>query len=177
MLYVLNFKKEVLHMAIALYGFSMHQIFKMKQPNIKFIEQKITAQLPYALLVKTYQVHAHFKTCWKYKKNEYHFSYDWYFTKKTIIAKPLDFELTNDEVLAWRKTLLKKVKNNFDDNVNPAKVNVIDPTKGNVTLRLWVFKRFWMSGKYLRMIITKPCSIKRRQFRASFEKPTQFLLC
>ena len=76
MLYVLNFKKEVLHMAIALYGFSMHQIFKMKQPNIKFIEQKITAQLPYALLVKTYQVHAHFKTCWKYKKNEYHFSYD-----------------------------------------------------------------------------------------------------
>ena len=31
MQHVLNFKKEVAHMSILLYGFSMHQIFKTKQ--------------------------------------------------------------------------------------------------------------------------------------------------
>ena len=36
-------------------------------------------------------------------------------------------------VLSWRKTLLKKVKKYTDDNLNPAKVNVIDPTKNNFT--------------------------------------------
>ena len=59
-----------------------------------------------------------------------------FFTEKTIIAKPLDPELTNDEKqedLAWRKALLKKVKKYIDDNPNPAKVNVIDPTKDNFT--------------------------------------------
>ena len=58
-----------------------------------------------------------------------------FFTEKTIIAKPLDPELTNDEKqedLAWRKALLKKVKK-YIDNPNPAKVNVIDPTKDNFT--------------------------------------------
>ena len=47
-----------------------------------------------------------------------------FFTEKTIIAKPLDSELTNDEqqeVLAQRKTLLKEVKKYIDDNVNAAK--------------------------------------------------------
>ena len=45
-------------------------------------------------------------------------------------------KLTNDkqqEVLAWRKTLLKKVKKYTDDNLNPAKVNVINPTKDSFT--------------------------------------------
>ena len=86
--------------------------------------------------VKTYQVHAHSKTCWKYNKNECRFSYGQFFTEKTIIAKPLDFELTNDEKqedLAWRKTLLKKVRKYIDDNLNPAKVNAIDTTKDNFT--------------------------------------------
>ena len=35
--------------------------------------------------------------------------------------------------LAWGKTLLKKVKEYIDDNLNPAKLNVIDPTKDNFT--------------------------------------------
>ena len=59
-----------------------------------------------------------------------------FFTEKTNIAKPLDPELTNDEKqedLAWRKALLKKAKKYTDDNPNPAKVNVIDPTKDNFT--------------------------------------------
>ena len=110
---------------------------------IKVIEQTINAPLPDPLndpelfeLVKTYQVHAHSRNCWKYNKRECRFSYSRFFTEKTIIAKPLDSELTNDEkqeVLAWRKTLLKKVKKSIDDNLNPAKLNVIDPTKDNFT--------------------------------------------
>ena len=33
----------------------------------------------------------------------------------------------------WRKVVLGKVKNYIDDNLNPAKVNVVDPTKDNFT--------------------------------------------
>ena len=102
---------------------------------IKFIEQTINAQLPDPLndsklfeSVKTYQVHAHSKTCWKYRKNECRFSYGQFFTEKTIVAKLLVSELTNDEkhsclVLAWRKTLRKKVKKCINDNLSPTKVN------------------------------------------------------
>ena len=110
---------------------------------IKFIEQTVNAQVPDPLndpelfeFVKTYQVHAHSKTCWKYNKNECRFSYGQFFTEKSIIAKPLDSELTNDEKqedLAWRKTLLKKVRKYIDDNLNPAKINAIDTTKDNFT--------------------------------------------
>ena len=110
---------------------------------IKFIEQTINSQLPDPLndpelfkLDKTYQVRAHSKTCWKYNKNECCFSSDRFFTDKTTIVTPLDSEHTNDEkqeVLAWRKTLLKKVKKYIDDNLNPPKVNVIDPTTDSFT--------------------------------------------
>ena len=55
--------------------------------------------------------------------------FGWYFTEKTIIAKPLDSKLSNEEVLTWRNTLLNQVKSYTDNNLNPAKVNVIDPTK------------------------------------------------
>ena len=34
MLYVLNFNKRVAHMLNRLYGFSMHQIFKIKLPTM-----------------------------------------------------------------------------------------------------------------------------------------------
>ena len=61
----LNFKKEVAHMFIHSYGFSMHQILKMKLPE--FIEKTKKAQLRDYLnylklfeLIKTY--HAHSKT-------------------------------------------------------------------------------------------------------------------
>ena len=78
--------------------------------------------------VKTYQVHAHSKTCWKYSKNECRFSYGQFFTEKTIVARLLVSELTNDEkhsclVLTWRKTLRKKVKKCINDNLSPTKVN------------------------------------------------------
>ena len=56
--------------------------------------------------------------------------------KKTIIAKPFDSKLSNDEkqeLLIWRNTFLKQVKHYFDNNHNPTKVNAIDPTKDNFT--------------------------------------------
>ena len=67
---------------------------------IEFIEKTINAQFPDHLkdpelfrLVKTCQVHAHSRICWKYNKNECRFSYGWYLTEKTIIAKTLDSKL------------------------------------------------------------------------------------
>ena len=115
---------------------------------IEFDEKTINAQFPDHLnnpelfeLVKTYQIHAHSRTCWKYNKNECSFSYGQYFTEKTIIAKPLDFEFSNDkkqEILTWRNTLLRQVKSYIDKNLNPEKVNVIDPTKDNFTQPLSV---------------------------------------
>ena len=99
---------------------------------IEFIEKTTNSQLPDHLkepelfeLVKTYQVHAHYRTCWKYNRNECHFSYGRYFTEKTIIAKPLDSKLSNDECY-------------IDINLNRAKVNVIDTTKDNFTEPLCV---------------------------------------
>ena len=40
MLYVLNFKKGVAHVTIFLYGFSMHQILKMKLPILNLFRKK-----------------------------------------------------------------------------------------------------------------------------------------
>ena len=110
---------------------------------IEFIEKIINAQLPDHLndpelfeLVKTYQVHAHSRTCWKYNKNECRFLYGRYFTEKIIIAKPLGSKFNDNEkkeVLTWRNMLLKQVKRYIDNNVNPAKVNLMDPTKDNFT--------------------------------------------
>ena len=87
-------------------------------------------------LVKTYQVHTRSRTYRKYNKNECRFSYGRYFPGKTIIAKPLDSKFSNEkrqEILTWRNILLSQVKRYIDDNLYPAKVNVIDPTKGNFT--------------------------------------------
>ena len=73
-------------------------------PYIEFIEKTINAQLPDYLndpelfdLAKTYQVLARSRSCWKFNKNEFHFSCGRYFTEKTIIAKPLDSKCGNDE--------------------------------------------------------------------------------
>ena len=120
-------------------------IWILSPPNIQveaayinFIE-KTNTQLPdpqndseHFELVKTYKVHSHSKTCWKYNKNECCFSYGRFFTEKTIIAKPFDSEIGKDkkqEILTWRNAVLGKVKDYIDDNLNPSKVNVVDPTK------------------------------------------------
>ena len=75
----------------------------MKLPK-EFVEKTRNAQLddhfndpePFEL-VKTYHVHSHSRTCWKYNKNECHFSYGRYFTEKTFTAKLLYSKFSNDE--------------------------------------------------------------------------------
>ena len=92
-------------------------------------------------LVKTYQVHTHSRTCWKYNKNECRFSYGCYVTEKTIIAKRLHSKFSNvvkQEILIRRNTLLSQVKSYINNNPCPAKVNVINPTKDNFTQPLSV---------------------------------------
>ena len=57
-----------------------------------------------------------------------------YFTEKTIIAKLLDYKLSNDEkeeVWKWTKALLNQVKSYINNNLNPAKV--IDLIKHSFT--------------------------------------------
>ena len=120
-----------------------------KDAYIEFIDKTINAQLPHHLndrelfeLVKTCQVHAHSRICWKYN-NECRFSYGRYFTEKTIIAKSLDCKFSNDEkqeVPTWRNVLLREVKSYVDNTLNPAKVNLIDPTKDIFTQPLSIKK-------------------------------------
>ena len=96
-------------------------VWIFKAPNTEneaayseFIRRTINAQPPdhmnYAQLfelVEVYQVYALSRNCWKYN-NEWHFSYGWYFTEKTIIAKPgCKFSnVEKQEVLTWRNTLI-----------------------------------------------------------------------
>ena len=64
-----------------------------------------------------------------------------YFTEKTIIAKLLGSKFSNEEkqeILTWRNTLLSQVKSYIDNNLYPAKLNAINPTKGNFTQPLSV---------------------------------------
>ena len=57
------------------------------------------------------------------------------------MAKPLDSKFRydkNQEALTWRNTLLRQVKSYIDNNLNPVRVKVIDPTKDNFTQPLSV---------------------------------------
>ena len=90
-------------------------------------------------LVKTYQVHTYSGTYWKYNKNDCRFPHGRCFTEKTIIAKPLHSRFSNvekQENLTRKNTLLNQVKSYVDNNLYPAKVNVIDPIKDNFTQQL-----------------------------------------
>ena len=120
-----------------------------KDAYIEFIDKTINAQLPHHWndpeqfeLVKTCQVHAHSRICWNYN-NECRFSYGRYFTEKAITAKSLDCKFCNDEkqeVSTWRNVLLREVKSYVDNTLNPAKVNLIDPTKDIFTQPLSIKK-------------------------------------
>ena len=128
-------------------------IWIFNAPNIEneaahkvFIEKTINAHLPDHLndpelfeLVKTYQFHSYSRTYGKYNKNECRFSHGRFFTEKAIIAKPLPSRFSNEEKqenLTGRNTLLSQVKSYVDNNLYPAKVNVIDPIKDNFTQQL-----------------------------------------
>ena len=114
---------------------------------IEFIE-KTNEQLPDHFndselfeLVQTYQVYTHSRT-WLEIQQEWILHLLWsYFTEKTIIAKLLGSKFSNEEkqeILTWRNTLLSQVKSYIDNNLYPAKLNAINPTKGNFTQPLSV---------------------------------------
>ena len=80
---------------------------------IAFTEKKsISAHLPDPVeqpelfeLVKLYQIHSHARTSWKYKKNKCRFSSGRFFTDRTIISKPLNSDIPQDErdkIMSWQ---------------------------------------------------------------------------
>ena len=92
----------------------------------------------------------------KYNEKECWFSFCWYFIEKVIIAKSLD-----STILHWWKErgfnmekYITKASRKLD-NFNPAKVNVIDPTKNSFTLPLSVKEilgRLEISKDYYRLL-------------------------
>ena len=143
MLEILNFRKVAAIFPFINMNFECTKKFENEAVYIEFIEKTINIQFPdhflspeFFELVTTYQVHAHSRTYWKYNKNVCRFSYGWYFTEKTIIAKPLDCKISSDEkkgILTWRNALWKQVETYINNNLNPAKLNVIDQIKDNFT--------------------------------------------
>ena len=57
-------------------------------------------------------------------------------------------------------TLLRQVKSYIDNNLYPAKVNVVDPTKDNFTQPLRI-KETLDKIKYPRVIITELCQCQK----------------
>ena len=104
-LHVLNFTKMEVPMFIHLYGFSMHQIFKMKQPTLGLLRKTKNSQLlaylndpDVFLLVKNYQVYVH----------------------SSNLLKTQNCNFTNDEkneVLTLTNTLLPQVKTCNDNTL------------------------------------------------------------
>ena len=45
----------------------------------------------------------------------------------------LNFNDKKQDVLTWRNTMLGQTKSYIDNNLNPAKINVIDPTEDSFT--------------------------------------------
>ena len=79
---------------------------------IEFIEKTINTQLPDHLkdlelfeLVKTYQIHVHSRTCWKYKKNDCHFSYGRYLLRRPLSLNHL---ILNLAIMKRKRFYMKK---------------------------------------------------------------------
>ena len=90
-------------------------IWIFKAPNIKneavyteFIEKTTNGQLPKHMndpelfeLVKTYQIHVHSRSCWKYNNNDCCFSFGCYFTEMAIIAIHLIVNLAMMKIMKF----------------------------------------------------------------------------
>ena len=104
---------------------------------IEFIDRSISACLPDKIqlpelhsLVETYQTHSHSKTCKKYRNVPCRFNFGHFFTKKTIVTKPLSQELHENlraAKLKEREDILSKVKVFIDEVLNPAKAEKYKP--------------------------------------------------
>ena len=113
-----------------------------KDIYIQFINQIVKADIPderekpeLHKLVKTYQLHCHSsKSCRKYKNVDCRYSFGKYFTDKTIVAEPLPEEMSIEAKsikLECRNSILEKVKNYIDLELNPKRVNFLDKSKDN----------------------------------------------
>ena len=110
-----------------------------KEEYICFIDQIVKANLPdpqiqqnLYTLVKTYQVHSHSRSCRKYKNVECRYNFGKFFTDRTIVSEPLPSSISECEkqkILENRHCILSKVKDYIDNNLNPRKRNVIDPSR------------------------------------------------
>ena len=72
--------------------------------------------------------------CRKYKNINCRYSFVNFFTEKTIIAAPLPDDMLEAEKLTklqQRNQILNKVNDYIDTNVDPRKVNILEPEKPN----------------------------------------------
>ena len=95
---------------------------------IRFVDAVVSAYVPdpndnheLYMLVTTYQVHSHSKSCLKYKNTDCRYNFGRYFTNRTIVAVPLSTGLSEDkktEIMQQRDNLLCKIKKYIDENLN-----------------------------------------------------------
>ena len=98
---------------------------------MEFIDSYVQAYLPNKEtepelheLVKTYQKHNHSKTCRKYKNISCRFNFGQFFTKRTIVAEPLNKDLDEEiksNIPDRRRIILTLVKQKIDEMLNPSK--------------------------------------------------------
>ena len=107
-----------------------------KDAYVEFIDKHAQANLPdknyepdtYEM-VKMYQKHNHSKTCRKYKNVSCRFNFGQFFTKQTIVAKPIDEDLDDERktsILTRRREILGLVKQKIDEVLNPSKESYDD---------------------------------------------------
>ena len=101
------------------------------QAYTEFVDNHVQAYLPNEEtdpklheLVATYQKHTHSKTCRKYKNIPCRFNFGQFFTHKTIVAKPLSDDLSEEQkswTLTRRADILRAVKSTINEICDPAK--------------------------------------------------------
>ena len=107
-----------------------------KDAYVEFIDKHVQANLPNKNyepdtyeMVKMYQKHNHSKTCRKYKNVSCRFNFRQFFTKQTIVAKPIDEDLDDERktsILTRRKEILCLVKQKISAVLNPPKESYDD---------------------------------------------------
>ena len=112
MLWVLNFMKAVAHISIYSPGCSLRQILKMKLPTLTLLRNQC--------MLNRLTIWA-MRVSWVSK--------DW----PSSCAKQNSYE--KQEVLLRKNTLLRQVKSCINNDLNPAKVSAIDPTKDTKTMK------------------------------------------
>ena len=104
----------------------------LPDPNKLNISKKIENEPALFELVKTYKIHRHSKTCCKNRNEKCRFRFGKFFTNKTTIAQSLADSVPTDvklQKMQQRNSILKKVKNYIDNELNSSKKKFLDSTK------------------------------------------------